>query len=267
VQGADNVLLGYYKVTPTKDGIKLNNKDLGEGKKLNVSYNGFYDSCPISGMGGETKLFTHAITATGQNGTFKKVKKEGWQGTWFFQYDYNLGTDVWNGFNRHFAIGRRHFYGKTYKFGFGWGLDWNRLVAKNSLGVNNRTTTMRQMQFRLELLQRIVFHRIGVNWDLGAYGGINTTYNVKIVDRLQFAEPDPTYNYDPNVTTLYIGCKAMNTWEYGATTRLSYTFANAINVGVYGSYRFSNIITKPDVLIGNTNPSPWSFGIEIEIMP
>jgi hypothetical protein len=267
VQGADDVLLGYYKVTPTKDGIKLNNKDLGEGKKLNVSYNGFYDSCPINGMGGETKLFTHAINATGQNGTFKKVKKEGWQGTWFFQYDYNLGTDVWNGFNRHFAIGRRHFYGKTYKFGFGWGLDWNRFVAKNSLGVNNRTTTMRQMQFRLELLQRIVFHRIGVNWDLGAYGGINTTYNVKIVDRLQFAEPDPTYNYDPNVTTLYIGCKAMNTWEYGATTRLSYTFANAINVGVYGSYRFSNIITKPDVLIGNTNPSPWSFGIEFELLP
>ena len=61
----------------------------------------------------------------------------------------------------------------------------------------------------------------------------------------------------------------MNLFEYGATTRISYTFENAINIGVFGRYRLSNVITKDDVLIGSPNnqPSPWSVGIEFEIMP
>lgn len=271
IEGADGVLLGYYKTTPDSTGFILKNKDFGQGRKLNVCYNGFTDSCPIAGIDDKVSISANNLRLYGNDGTFQKVQKEGWQKTWFFQYDYNLGNDVWNGFNRHFAFGRRHFYGKTYKFGFGWGLDWNRFVAKNSLGINDRTTIMRQMQFRLEVLQRIVFHRIGVNWDLGAYGGINITRRVKLYDKTvyldansQSVDPAP---YNEEVTTLFTGCKAMNLWEYGATTRLSYTFSNAINVGVYGSYRFSNIITKPDNLIGNTNPSPWNFGIEIEIMP
>ena len=37
VEGADGVLLGYYQVAPDSTGIKLNNKDFGQGKKLNVS--------------------------------------------------------------------------------------------------------------------------------------------------------------------------------------------------------------------------------------
>ena len=51
--------------------------------------------------------------------------------------------------------------------------------------------------------------------------------------------------------------------------RLSYTIANAINLGVYANYRLSDIITKDDGMIGPkaNNPSPWSFGVEIEIMP
>ncbi|MCR5646332.1 MAG: S8 family serine peptidase [Bacteroidales bacterium] len=271
IEGADGVLLGYYKVTPTKEGIKLNNKDFGEGKKLNVSYNGFADSCPITGMGGETHLL--ADKRNSQNGTFKKVKKEGWQKTWFFQYDYNLGTGIWNGFNRHFAFGKRNLYGKTYKFGWGWSLDFNRFIAKNTLGVADRKTQMSQMQFRVEMLQRIPFRRIGINWDLGAYGGVNITRHVKLVDKMSYLDenlqPVTPTPYDEEVVTSLKGCKAMNRYEYGATTRLSYTFMNAINLGIYGSYRLSDIITKSDGLIGNpTNqPSPWSFGIEMEIMP
>ena len=268
VEGADGVLLGYYKAYPDTTGILMKNKDLGQGVKLNVSYNGYYQTCPISGMGGDITVKANN-GLSGNDGTFKKVKGEGWQKTTFFQYDYNLGTERWNGFNRHFAIGRRSFYGKTYKVGFGWGLDWNRFVAKNSLGIKDRTTTMRQMQFRLELLQRVMIRRIGVNWDLGVYGGINITRRVKTTDHLLFAEPDPTYNYNPNVNTYYRGCKAMNLFEYGATTRLSYCIDNMLNIGIYGSYRLSNIITKQDFLIGNpaNQPSPWSFGIEFELLP
>jgi len=72
VEGADGVLLGYYKVHPDSTGIKLSNKDFGQGKKLNVSYNGFYDSCPVSGNGGDISLLTQYRNS--QNGTFKKVE-------------------------------------------------------------------------------------------------------------------------------------------------------------------------------------------------
>ena len=269
VEGSDGVLLGYYTTIPDSTGIKLKNKDFGQGKKLNVCYNGFTDSCPISGTNDRVSINANNLRLYGNDGTFQKVKKEGWQKSLFFQYDYNLGTDVWNGFNRHFAIGRRYFYGKTYKAGFGWGLDWNRFVAKNSLGINDRTTTMRQMQFRLELLQRVMIRRIGVNWDLGVYGGINITRRVQTIDELHFAVPDPSYNYSDKVTTYYNRCKAMNLFEYGATTRLSYCIGNMLNIGVYGSYRLSNIITKQDFLIGGPDdqPSPWSFGIEFELLP
>ena len=282
VEGADGVLLGYYKVHPDSTGIKLDNKDFGQGKKLNVSYNGFYDSCPISGNGGDINLLTQYRNS--QNGTFKKVKNEGWQKTTYFQYDLNYGTDIWNGtsilgnniktgFNEHFAFGRRALYGKTYKIGFGYGLDFNRFYSRNSLGIDNRETQIKQMQFRVEALQRIMFRRIGINWDLGAYGGINITRRVLLIDNVtwlddngQVLAPQP---YDNKVYTDFRRCKAMNLFEYGATTRISYCIANMLNIGVYGSYRLSPVITKDDFLIGSTNnqPSPWSVGIEFEIMP
>ena len=269
VEGADGVLLGYYKTTPDSTGIMLNNKDFGQGKKLNVSYNGFYDFCPISGMGGDINLL--ANNRNSQNGTFKKVKEEGWQKTTFFQYDYNLYTDTWNGFNRHFAFGRRWLYGKSYKIGMGLGLDWNRFVAQNSLGIDDRTTTLRQMQLRGELLQRILFRRLGMNWDLGVYGGVNATRRVKLVDNISWldAEGNPTHPYNSKVSSYYNGCKAMNLFEYGATTRISYSIGNMLNIGVYGSYRLSPVITKEDFLIGNPDnqPSPWSVGIEFELVP
>ena len=280
VEGNDGVLLGYYKVHPDSTGIKLNNKDFGEGKKLNVSYNGFYDSCPISGMGGDINLL--ADNPNSQNGTFKKVKEEGWQKTKFFQYDYNLPTDTWNGFNRHFAYGQRWLYGKSYKIGGGLGLDWNRFVTNKYYPHNHsittkededpdRTITMRQMQIRGELLQRILFRRLGINWDLGAYGGINALRRVKVVDNItwQDAEGNPAQPYNNKVTSYYNHCRAMNLFEYGAFTRISYSIQNMINIGVYGSYRLSPVITKEDFLIGSPNnqPSPWSVGIEFEIAP
>ena len=273
IEGTDGVLLGYYTATPDSTGIKLKNKDFGQGKKLNVSYNGFYDSCPISGTNDRVSINANTTRLHGNDGTFQKIKKEGWQKTTYFQYDYNLGTDTWNGFNRHFAFGRRHLYGKTYKIGFGWGLDWNRFVAKNSLGTDNRTTTMRQMQFRLEVLQRVVMRRIGVNWDLGAYGGINITRRVKLTDLKTWTDendqPLDPQPYDDEVVSYYYKFKAMNLLEYGATTRLSYCIGNMLNIGVYGRYRLSDIITKQDLLIGDPSnqPSPWSFGIELEIVP
>ena len=275
VEGADGVLLGYYKVHPDSTGIKLSNKDFGQGKKLNVSYNGFYDSCPISGTGSEINLL--ADKRNSQNGTFKKTKKEGWQKTTFFQYDYNLYTDRWNGFNRHFAIGRRHFYGKTYKFGIGWGLDWNRFVslADDSNGHPFRDKIiLRNMQVRGELLQRVVIRLWGINWDLGVYGGINATRRIKEVyygqildENNQPLDPQPI---DNKVVTYLGGVKSMNRFEYGATTRISYSIANMLNVGVYGSYRLSPIINKGDIFIGDApyyQPSPWNIGIEFELVP
>ena len=275
VEGTDGVLLGYYKVHPDSTGIKLNNKDFGQGKKLNVSYNGFYDSCPISGMGGDINLLTQYRNS--QNGTFKKVEAEGWQKTTYFQYDYNLYTDKWNGFNRHFAFGRRWMYGKSYKIGMGLSLDWNHYVNNIQLPTQNKgQVIMRQMQLRGELLQRVVIRLWGVNWDLGIYGGINATRRVKVIDESyafdengQITSLPDWYNYDPKVTSYYRRCKAMNLFEYGATTRISYCIANMLNIGVYGSYRLSPVITKDDFLIGSTNnqPSPWSVGIELELLP
>lgn len=275
VEGADGVLLGYYKMYPDTTGIKLMNKDFGQGKKLNVSYNGYYESCPISGMGGDIKLAANNIPIFGQDGTFKKVDAEGWQKTTYFQYDYNLYSYPWNGFNRHFAFGRRWFYGKTYKIGMGLGLDWNRFVANKSL-IPDDVITMRQMQLRGELLQRVVIRLWGINWDLGAYAGINATRRVKeVVNILSYdiegnpIEMPEDFHYNSKVVYNYSKCTAMNLFEYGATTRISYSIANLLNIGVYGSYRLSPVITKEDFLIGSPNnqPSPWSVGIELELMP
>ncbi len=273
VEGADGVLLGYYKVHPDSTGIKLNNKDFGLGKKLNVSYNGFYDSCPISGMGGDINLLTQYRNS--QNGTFKKVEAEGWQNSLYFQYDYNLPNATWNGFNRHFAFGRRWMYGKSYKIGMGLGLDWNRFVSNDKDSDSHPfhdQIMLRNMQLRGELMQRVVIRLWGINWDLGGYGGINITRRVRITDKTYITDDIGQHisndDYSKKVTTYY-NAKIMNLFEYGATTRISYSIANLLNIGVYGSYRLSPVITKDDFLIGtpNNQPSPWSVGIEFELVP
>ena len=270
VEDANGVLLGYYKTFPETTGIKLANKDFGQGKKLNVSYNGFYDSCPITGTNDKISLkaFNHSLS--GNDGTFKKVKREGWQGTYYFQFDYNLMTEKWNGFNHHFALGCRWMYGKTYKIGMGLGLDWNRFVSLDDnflLHPFRDRTILRNMQVRGELMQRVVLHRLGLNWDLGVYGGVNISRRMKTVQYTEFhTDPQPFSN---KTVTYYRGVRSMNLFEYGATTRLSYSIANMLNIGVYGRYRLSPFITKDDSYIGATikDFSPWSVGIELEITP
>ena len=291
IEGADGVLLGYYTTTPDSTGIILKNKDFGQGKKLNVSYNGFYDSCPIHGDNDKVTVNANNLYIRGNDGTFQKTKSEGWRTSMFFQYDLSYGTDTWNGFdilgidatigfNEHSAIGYRSLYGKTYKIGYGLGIDFNQFEARKDYNytmtgyrIDNRKTQMKQTQFRAEVLQRIMLRRTGLIWDLGAYGGINLTRRVRTIDEItwlddngQALNPQP---YHKEVITEYKRCKAMNLFEYGATTRLSYSYENAINFGVYANYRLSNIITKDDLIIGlkANNPSPWSFGFEIEIMP
>ena len=277
VEDKDGVLVGYYQAAPDSLGFLLKNKDLGTGKKLNVSYNGFYDSCPISGLGGETNIAASSKRIAGQEGTFKKAKGEGWQKSLFFQYDYNLGTNTWNGFNRHFAFGRRWYYGKTYKIGMGLGLDWNRYVANgqipDAMEASGRTTILRNMQLRGELMQRVAIRLLGINWDLGVYGGINALRRVRTIDDFTWTneegQPIDPQPYNNKISNYWNNAKAMNLFEYGATTRISYSIANMFNIGVYGSYRLSPVITKDDFLMGTkaNNPSPWSFGIEIELVP
>ena len=276
VDGADGVLLGYYKTYPDTTGIKLDNRDLGQGKKLNVSYNGFYDSCPIAGTGNEVGLKAGNSRLSGNDGTFQNIKGEGWQKTYFFQYDYNLMTQKWNGFNRHFAFGCRWLYGKTYNIGMGLGLDWNRFVSIDEnllLHPFSDRTILRNMQVRGEILQRVALRRLGLNWDLGVYGGINVTRRMKMVQYAEFddifgqpADPQPFSN---KTVSYYRGVRSMNLFDYGATTRVSYNIAHLLNIGVYGSYRLSPFITKDDSYIGATvkDFSPWSVGIEFEITP
>jgi hypothetical protein len=128
------------------------------------------------------------------------------------------------------------------------------------------------MQLRGELLQRVIIRLWGINWDLGGYGGINITRRVRITDKTYITDDLGQHisgnDYSKKVTTFY-NAKIMNLFEYGAFTRISYSIANMLNIGVYGSYRLSPVITKDDFLIGSTNnqPSPWSVGIELEIMP
>ncbi len=276
VEGTDGVLLGYYKVHPDSTGIKLNNKDFGQGKKLNVSYNGFYDACPISGNGGDINLLTQYRNS--QNGTFKEVKEEGWQNTLYFQYDYNLPNATWNGFSRHFAFGRRWMYGKSYKIGMGLGLDWNRFVRNDKdsdIHPFHDQVMLRNMQLRGELLQRVVIRLWGINWDLGGYGGINITRRLRITDKTYITDDLGQHISDNTCSkkvTTYYNCKNMSLFEYGAFTRISYSIQNMLNIGVYGSYRLSPVCKDTDNLIHpsgecDISPSPWSVGIEFEIVP
>ena len=270
VEDNDGVLLGYYKTYPDTTGIKLSNRDFGQATKLNVSYNGFYDSCPIMGTNNKVTLKANNRSLSGIDGTFRDIKEEGWQKTFFFQYDFNLITKKWNGFNRHFAFGRRWYYGKSYQIGMGLGLDWNRFVSLDDNILQHPfrdRTILRNMQVRGELMQRVIIRRLGINWDLGVYGGFNITRRMKTVHYAEFnVDPQPFSN---KVVTRYKGVRSMNLFEYGATTRFSYCIGNLLNIGVYGSYRLSPFLTKDDAFIGTIVKDflPWTVGIEFELVP
>lgn len=271
VEDDNGVLLGYYQTEPKVNGIILKNTDLGQGKKLNVSYNGCYATCPVSGNGEEICLLTDEKTS--HNGTMPNIRHENWQTSFYLRDDIIFPTDTWNVSN-HFTLGLRWLYGKGYKLGFGFGLDFNNFIAKDSIPevtyVNSRRTTMKNTQLSLELMQRVEIIRNGLMWDLGIYGGINCTRTTRLVEKVKWYDENgnQTHPYNEKVITNLRGCKNMNLFEYGINTRLYYTFLGQINLGVSGTYRLSDVITKKDPILGlpDNNPSPWSAGIELELL-
>ena len=274
VEGADGVLVGYYQMFPKDDRIVLAKKDLGNGTKLNVSYKGFCDSMKLDGKGETPSIDKHQyVTLASQNGTFPQIKQEAWTIERFFQYDWNLTNGSWNNYSRHLAFGKRWMYGKTYRIGLGYNFSHYRYGRKTELAVNNilaetlsRTTEMRSFQLGAEVFQRIVFRRLGLNWDLGAWGDVACTRRVKTWESNYATDENGELYFNGDIKTLYTGCKAMNRFEYGVTTRLSYGFSAGINIGVYATYRLSDIITGNNPTLGTTEqPSPWSVGIEIAL--
>ena len=271
VEGDDGVLLGYYQTEPKVKGIELKNKDLGQGKKLNVSYCGSYATCPVSGNGDAICLLTDEKTS--HNGTMPDIRHENRQTSFYLRDDIIFPTDTWNVSN-HLALGLRSLYGKAYKLGFGISLDFNNFITKDSIPeviyVNSRKTTMKNTQLRLELMQRVEIIRSCLMWDLGAYGGINCTRKTRLVEKVKWYDENgnQTHPYNEKVITNLRGCKNMNLFEYGINTRLYYTLLGQINLGVSGTYRLSDVITKKDPIIGtpDNNPSPWSVGLEVELL-
>ena len=160
----------------------------------------------------------------------------------------------------------------------GLGLDWNRFVRNDKdsdIHPFHDQVMLRNMQLRGELLQRVAIRLWGINWDLGGYGGINITRRVRITDKTYITDDIGQHisdnDYSKKITTYY-NAKIMNLFEYGAFTRISYSIANMLNIGVYGSYRLSPVCKDTDDLIHpsgecDISPCPWSVGIEFEIMP
>lgn len=194
-----------------------------------------------------------------RNATHYKAQQENWTSKFFMQYDYNLPTDYWDGYSRHYAFGKRWMYGKTYKFGMGLSADFYRFRAKDvppTEDGTNHTTAIRSMQIRGEVFQRIVNRMWGMNWDLGVYGSLAATRKAKDI---MTNTPDE-WPYNDRVVTKYTGYKYMNWYQYGVTTRISKSFSSGIGLSVYGNYRLSDIFNVP-----TPEPSPWSVGLELEI--
>lgn len=282
IEGADGVLIGYYQMFPKDDRIAFAKNDLGNGKRLNVSYSGFYDSLEINGMGEMPTIDEDRYVAMGhQNGTFPEIKQEAWSSEGFFQYDWNLTNSTWNNYSRNLSFGRRWAYGKSYKIGFGYHFSHFRQGRKTviqpaepdplipSEGIS-RTTELRSFQIGAEVFQRVVIRRVGLNWDLGAWGNVACTRRVKVFEPCVMTNSEGELYFDGSLKSLYTGCKNMNRFQYGVTTRLSYSFSIGLTLGVYANYRLSDIITPAagqptfNPIIGTLDqPSPWSIGIEI----
>ena len=270
-EGEDGVLCGYYQllITDQKD-ICIAKNRLGNAKKINVSYKGFHDSYEVRNNQalalGAPVSEGNAYIGIERNGTFYQAKKERWQTTFFMQYDYNLPTDIWDGYSRHYAFGRRWLYGKTYKFGMGFSADFYRFRKKDfppTCDGIKHTTAARSMQIRGEVFQRIVNRLWGMNWDLGAYGSIALTRRIKDIQTILNTDG---WDYNDRIVVKYAGCKNMNRFQYGITTRISKTFSSGIGLTVYGNYRLSDIVTGDDDFLGSPNeqPSSWSVGLEVE---
>lgn len=211
-----------------------------------------------------------AVTGFAQN---KEYQGPDWHNEGFFQYDYNLSTSIWNGYNRHYAFGDRFFYGDVYNVGFGLSADFYRFRRSydkyyfddNELEYKslNHKIAARSMQIKAEIFQRIVIKSWGMNWDLGAYGSIALTRKVR--DYVNYIpKPEDHYHYDNQIVTHYTGCKSMNLFQYGVTARIGKDF-DGIRISLIGYYRLSDIVTIGDCLLGyqTDQPSPWSIGLEL----
>ena len=203
------------------------------------------------------------FTMTGFAQQDGKIKITKWQNEGFFQYDYNLPTDTWDGFSRHYAFGDRFYYGNVYNFGFGISADFYRFRQKEGVQTavgEKHKIAARSMQLRGELFQRLSFKSIGLDWDLGGYGSVALTRRVR--DYLTVAQND--FPYDEEVVRHYYGCENMNRFQYGVTTRIRKSIGDAFQLSLYAYYRLSDFLTDPDPIMGSSDnqPSPWSIGIE-----
>ena len=276
VQGSDEVLLGYYKLlnNDNKD-IKMRRDSLGAGTRLNVSYKGFADSYHLDGDHEILRPFNGKdpkVVALNNN-TFPAIKRENWEVKRHLQGDWYLPTDTWNGYNRHISYGKRFLYGKSYKLGLGYNFGLYRFVDKYEFTspidpsiTKTAKLTMRSAQLGAEVFQRVVNRLWGINWDLGVWGNVACTRRVKLYTPTSIHDAEGNPYCNETVKELYTGCRQLNRFQYGATTRLSYGLSAGINIGVYATYRLSDVITGYSPIINTTDqPSPWSFGIEVEL--
>lgn len=197
----------------------------------------------------------------------KEASMSGWNNEGFFQYDYVFPNADWDGYSRHFAFGDRFYYGNVYNIGFGISADFYRFRRTEEL-VNpdlaeRHRIAVRSMQIKAEVFQRIAIKSWGVNWDLGAYGGIALTRKIRdYVNVIPAAEE--YFPYNRQVETHYNGCQNINRFQYGVTTRIAKTIDDDMSVALVGCYRLSDIITHNDMLLGDpaNQPCRWSIGIE-----
>ena len=214
------------------------------------------------------QLFTIILALCAMTG-FAQNDESGadWNNQCYFQYDCVIPNDNWGGYNRHFAFGDRFYYGDVYNIGGSISLDFYRFRRSSELidfeGATSHKIAARSMQVKTEIFQRIAIKSWGVNWDLGAFGGIALTRKARDYQE-HISAPGETFPYDKQIVTHYTGCTNMNRFQYGITTRIGKDFDD-LTLSLIGYYRLSNITTGNDPLFGNVanQPSRWSVGLEV----
>lgn len=266
VEGENGILLGYYQlITEDYSDISYSKKELGNGKKINVSYNGFYDSCPISNNSTENVKLSrkdNAIYALRNDNTFPPKSDSNKHITFFFRYGYNLPNATWDGYSRNIAFGERNYVGgKRYQFAYAFAFDFYKYTSKS---LTNAKTQINTSNFELELLNHFIIVPKGFYLDLGAYGSVTLSRKEKFIMSPPDGD-DPAIPYKGDVIVTYKRFKDINWYQYGVIARASYDFGELLTLSVFGTYRLSKIIKNQSILLNtNVDPSPWSIGIEFE---
>jgi len=266
VEGENGILLGYYQlITEDYSDISYSKKELGNGKKINVSYNGFYDSCPIRNNSTENVKLSrkdNAIYALRNDNTFPPKSDSNKHITFFFRYGYNLPNATWDGYSRNIAFGERNYVGgKRYQFAYAFAFDFYKYTSKS---LTNAKTQINTSNFELELLNHFIIVPKGFYLDLGAYGSVTLSRKEKFIMSPPDGD-DPAIPYKGDVIVTYKRFKDINWYQYGVIARASYDFGELLTLSVFGTYRLSKIIKNQSILLNtNVDPSPWSIGIEFE---